>query len=52
MNEIKELELLLKEARQILHDWCYEYGHGELEEMRDKIDRYFAEKVRSKEKKE
>lgn len=34
-------EDLLKEARQVLDDWCDEYGHYELEIMRDKIDKYF-----------
>ena len=32
---------LLKEARNVLDDWCEEYGHYELEVIRDKIDKYF-----------
>ena len=41
-GRIKDCELLLKEARQVLDDWCDEYGHYELEVMRDKIDAYFT----------
>ena len=41
--KMKELESLLREARQVLNDWCEEYGHGELKLMRNKIDEYFAE---------
>ena len=42
--KMKELESLLREARQILNDWCEEYGHHDLEVMRDKIDDYFLAK--------
>ena len=31
---------LLREVREVLNDWCDEYGHKELEEMRDKVDSY------------
>ena len=38
-------EELLKEARVVLDDWCDEYGHCELEIMRDKIDAYFEKQA-------
>jgi len=37
-DKTNEYEIILKEARQVLDDWCDEYGHYELELMRDKID--------------
>ncbi len=43
-NEVKELESLLREAYQVLDDWCDEYGHYELEQMRNKIGDYFSKR--------
>jgi len=40
IDEAREMEIVLREARQILDDWCDECGHVELEIMRDKIDKY------------
>jgi len=42
VDEARKMELLLIESRRILDDWCEEYGHGELEIVRDKVDAYFA----------
>ena len=42
IDDVREMELILREARQVLDDWCEEYGHLDLEKMRDKIDRFFS----------
>uniref|UniRef100_A0A6H1ZLF9 Uncharacterized protein n=1 Tax=viral metagenome TaxID=1070528 RepID=A0A6H1ZLF9_9ZZZZ len=45
-DKTNEYEIILKEARQVLDDWCDEYGHYELELMRDKIDVFLDKRHR------
>ena len=40
-TEKEKSELLLKKCRQLLDDWCDEYGHEDLRVMRNEIDDYF-----------
>ena len=48
-GKVKEMEELLREARKVLDDWHDEYGHYDLELMRDKIDNYFKKQTQTKE---